>query len=45
MVQIKLFDLENNTWNNLTVCTQTSSDSFKNCYFKTIGLQIIYAWY
>ena len=31
-MQIKPLLFDNNTWNNLTVCKQMSSSSFKNCY-------------
>ena len=31
--------LDSNTWNNLTVCKQMSSVSYKICSLKTVHLQ------
>ena len=43
-VLLKLFVLNNNTWNHLTVGKQMSSDSLKNSYQQTIHLKIIHVF-
>ena len=41
---VKLLQLQNNTWNNLTVCQQMNSCLFKDVIHK-MCLQIIYIQY
>ena len=38
---MKLFKLDRNTWNYLTLCKQMTWDSFKNV-IKKMGLQILH---
>ena len=42
--KIKLFVLHNNTWNQLTVCKQMSSGSFRNVIFR-ICVHRLYIYY
>ena len=44
MTGVKLFVLQSNTWNYLTVCKQTNFGSFKDVIYKTNHIHLIYMY-